>query len=112
MPRSGRTSALTKRGAWVRETPGVSVRGFARFDGDEGFADVHLDNYQGLGPGLPMSVLGLPADDPLALVPLADMGRTDVASQMQMPGQMFGPLPGPTESGAQGVATPVPAPAG
>ncbi|MDT5098919.1 MAG: hypothetical protein QOC76_2656 [Mycobacterium sp.] len=72
-------------------------------------ADVHLDNYQGLGPGLPMSVLGLPADDPLALVPLADMGRTDVASQMQMPGQMFGPLPGPTESGAQGVATPVPA---
>jgi hypothetical protein len=56
-----------------------------------------------------MSVLGLPADDPLALVPLADMGRTDVASQMQMPGQMFGPLPGPTASGAQGVATPVPA---
>ena len=72
-------------------------------------ADVHLDNYQGLGPGLPMSVLGLPADDPLALVPLADMGRTDVASQMQMPGQMLGPLPGPTESGAQGVATPGPA---
>jgi membrane-bound lytic murein transglycosylase B len=72
-------------------------------------ADVHLDNYQGLGPGLPMSVLGLPADDPLALVPLADMGRTDVASQMQMPGQMLGPLPGPTESGAQAVATPGPA---
>ncbi len=29
-------------------------------------ADVHLDNYQGLGPGLPMNVLGLPANDPLA----------------------------------------------
>ena len=49
-------------------------------------ADVHLDNYQGLGPGLPMNVLGLPADDPLALVPL--MGRTDVASQIPVdPGQ-------------------------
>ncbi len=41
-------------------------------------ADVHLDNYQGLGPGLPMNVLGLPADDPLAMVPLVNMGRTDV----------------------------------
>ena len=45
-------------------------------------ADVHLDNYQGLGPGLPMNALGLPANDPLALVPLVDMGRTDVASQI------------------------------
>jgi membrane-bound lytic murein transglycosylase B len=62
-------------------------------------ADVHLDNYQGLGPGLPMNVLGLPANDPLALVPLANMGRTDVASQMQMPnGQVFGPLPGPAQA--------------
>ena len=43
---------------------------------------MHLDNYQGLGPGLPMNVLGLPANDPLAVVPLFDMGRTDVASQM------------------------------
>ena len=33
-------------------------------------ADVHLDNYQGLGPGLPLNALGLPANDPLALVPL------------------------------------------
>jgi membrane-bound lytic murein transglycosylase B len=52
-------------------------------------ADSHLDNYQGLGPGLPMNALGLPADDPMAMVPLVNMGRTDVASQM------FGPLPGP-----------------
>ncbi len=37
-------------------------------------ADVHLDNYQGLGPGLPMNVLGLPANDPLAVVPLFDLG--------------------------------------
>jgi len=62
-------------------------------------ADVHLDNYQGLGPGLPMNVLGLPADDPLAMVPLVNMGRTDVANQM-----MFGPLPGPApEAGMPGM---------
>ncbi len=58
-------------------------------------ADTHLDNYQGLGPGLPLNVLGLPADDPLAVVPLVDMGRTDVASQIPTTGRAFGPLPGP-----------------
>ncbi len=67
-------------------------------------ADAHLDNYQGLGPGLPMTALGLPANDPLALVPLVNMGRTDVASQM------FGPLPGPPpESAMPGVTQPGPA---
>ncbi|OBK75476.1 lytic transglycosylase [Mycobacterium sp. 1274761.0] len=71
-------------------------------------ADAHLDNYQGLGPGLPMNVLGLPANDPLALVPLADMSRTDVASQMQPNGQVFGPLPGPAEAGAPAVTQPGP----
>jgi membrane-bound lytic murein transglycosylase B len=56
--------------------------------------DLHLDNYQGLGPGLPMNALGLPANDPLALMPM--MGRGDVASQIPVyPGQMLGPLPGP-----------------
>jgi membrane-bound lytic murein transglycosylase B len=56
--------------------------------------DMHLDNYQGLGPGLPVNALGLPADDPLALMPL--MGRGDVASQIPTyPGQTLGPLPGP-----------------
>ena len=56
--------------------------------------DMHLDNYKGLGPGLPVNALGLPADDPLALMPL--MGRGDVASQIPVdPGQTLGPLPGP-----------------
>ena len=56
--------------------------------------DMHLDNYKGLGPGLPINALGLPADDPLALMPL--MGRGDVASQIPVyPGQSLGPLPGP-----------------
>ena len=56
--------------------------------------DAHLDNYEGLGPGLPVNALGLPATDPLALMPL--MGRGDVASQIPVyPGQTLGPLPGP-----------------
>jgi hypothetical protein len=57
--------------------------------------DAHLENYEGLGPGLPMNALGLPADDPLALMPL--LARTDVASQLPgfVPGQKLGPLPGP-----------------
>ncbi len=54
--------------------------------------DAHLDNYEGLGPGLPANALGLPANDPLALIPM--MGRGDVASQL-FPGQVLGPLPGP-----------------
>ena len=38
--------------------------------------DSHLDRPEGLGPGLPLNATGLPANDPLALMPL--MGRTDV----------------------------------
>jgi membrane-bound lytic murein transglycosylase B len=56
--------------------------------------DAHLDQYEGLGPGLPLNALGLPANDPLAVMPL--MGRGDVASQIPVyPGQTLGPLPGP-----------------
>jgi membrane-bound lytic murein transglycosylase B len=61
--------------------------------------DNHLDRPEGLGPGLPMNATGLPANDPLSLLPL--MGRTDVASQIStnlpgfVPGQYLGPLPGP-----------------
>jgi membrane-bound lytic murein transglycosylase B len=61
--------------------------------------DAHLDDYEGLGPGLPVNALGLPANDPLALMPL--MLRGDVASQIPtnvpgfVPGQTLGPLPGP-----------------
>ncbi|MDO3636784.1 lytic transglycosylase domain-containing protein, partial [Mycolicibacterium arseniciresistens] len=53
----------------------------------------HLAAYQGLGPGMPRDASGLPADDPLALMPL--MGRTgappgDVPGFA--PGQSLGPL--------------------
>ena len=37
--------------------------------------DMHLDNYEGLGPGLPINAPGLPADDPLALMPLMGTRR-------------------------------------
>jgi len=74
-------------------------------------ADAHLDDYKGLGPGLPMNALGLPANDPLALVPLVDMGRTDVASQIPttMNGQVLGPLPGPPPAATPMMTQPEPA---
>lgn len=56
-----------------------------------------LTDYQGLGPGLPLNALGLPANDPMALMPLLE--RDSVATQMGVPGfvpgQRLGPLPGP-----------------
>jgi hypothetical protein len=57
--------------------------------------DAHLENYEGLGPGLPVNALGLPATDPLALMPVLE--RTDVARQIPgfPTGQTLGPLPGP-----------------
>jgi hypothetical protein len=54
--------------------------------------DAHLDQYEGLGPGLPLNALGLPSTDPLALVPM--MLNGDVAGQLY-PVQSLGPLPGP-----------------
>ncbi|MGB2920588.1 MAG: lytic murein transglycosylase, partial [Mycobacterium sp.] len=62
-------------------------------------ADTHLERTQGIGPGLPMNATGLPANDPLSLLPL--MERTDAARQISTnlpgfaPGQSLGPLPGP-----------------
>jgi hypothetical protein len=57
-------------------------------------ADAHLDNYEGLGPGLPANALGLPASDPMALIPTTP--SDDVASQSPNdPAQTVGPLPGP-----------------
>src|SRR5271155_1025516 len=36
--------------------------------------DAHLENAEGLGPGLPLNVHGLPSTDPLAQTPLIDFG--------------------------------------
>jgi membrane-bound lytic murein transglycosylase B len=72
-------------------------------------ADPHLETYEGLGPGLPINALALPATDPLALMPVLE--RTDVARQI--PGfptrQTLGPLPGPAPE-APPPATPEPPP--
>jgi hypothetical protein len=57
--------------------------------------DAHLDsNPEGIGPGLPLNAISLPAGDPLALTPIFDVGRTDVASQLPTapgPGQAVAP---------------------
>ncbi len=72
--------------------------------------DMHLDNYEGLGPGLPMNALGLPATDPLAMMPL--MGLGDGANGISgylpgfVPGQQLGPLPGPLPSAPVSPPTP------
>src|ERR1700759_434870 len=52
-------------------------------------ADPHLENPEGLGPGLPLNIHGLPSTDPLAQMPLIDLG----------PPAMPAPQPiGPTSS--------------
>ena len=50
--------------------------------------DLHLENPEGLGPGLPLNIHGLSSTDPLARMPLIDLGPSEVASQSPMwPGQ-------------------------
>jgi hypothetical protein len=65
--------------------------------------DSHLDDPEGLGPGMPVDATGLPADDPLALIPLLNSNET--ASRVPStnvpgfaPGQILGPLPGPAQA--------------
>ncbi|MCV7111057.1 lytic murein transglycosylase [Mycolicibacterium setense] len=67
--------------------------------------DSHLDNPEGLGPGLPSDATGLPAGDPLALIPLLNRNETGTQNVPGFaPGQVLGPLPGP----AQAIPTPTP----
>jgi membrane-bound lytic murein transglycosylase B len=54
--------------------------------------DPHLDNPEGLGPGLPLNVHGLPSTDPLAQMPLIDLGSSGVsAPQPMLPAQSSTP---------------------
>ncbi|MCV7180264.1 lytic murein transglycosylase [Mycolicibacterium sphagni] len=55
--------------------------------------DAHLDNPEGLGPGLPLNAIGLPSTDPLTQVPLVNLGNSETAGSM-----MLGPLPGPASA--------------
>lgn len=43
--------------------------------------DVHLENPEGLGPGLPLNIHGLPSTDPLAQEPLIDFGQQSTPDQ-------------------------------
>jgi hypothetical protein len=45
--------------------------------------DLHLENPEGLGPGLPLNIRGLPPTDPLAQTPLIDFGP--LAMPVQQP---------------------------
>ena len=55
--------------------------------------DAHDEHPEGLGPGLPMNINGLPVDDPLAQMPLIDFGLSGAATQRPMwPSQS--PTPG------------------
>jgi hypothetical protein len=58
----------------------------------------HLDNAEGLGPGLPMNVNGLPLDDPLARMPLIDFGPPQVLSQPPMFPWMAPNTPAPAQT--------------
>jgi membrane-bound lytic murein transglycosylase B len=46
--------------------------------------DVHLEHPEGIGPGLPLNIHGLPSTDPLAQVPLIDFGPADVPARQPM----------------------------
>jgi membrane-bound lytic murein transglycosylase B len=43
--------------------------------------DMHLENLEGLGPGLPLNIHGLPSTDPLAQQPLIDFGQQPTPDQ-------------------------------
>ncbi|HYB35477.1 MAG TPA: lytic transglycosylase domain-containing protein [Mycobacterium sp.] len=58
--------------------------------------DLHLENPEGLGPGLPLNIHGLPSTDPMARTPLIDLGPSTVASQSPM----WPWLPRPTQTPA------------
>src|SRR6201996_8742419 len=70
--------------------------------------DLHMENPEGLGPGLPLNIYGLPLTEPLAQKPLIDFGQPKVASQPAFwPGQSPtappplvgpGPVAGPSPS--------------
>jgi hypothetical protein len=44
----------------------------------------HLEHPEGLGPGLPLNIHGLPSTDPLAQMPLIDLNWSGIASQQPM----------------------------
>jgi membrane-bound lytic murein transglycosylase B len=43
--------------------------------------DIHLENPEGIGPGLPLNIHGLPSTDPLAQMPLIDLSGNPSTNQ-------------------------------
>jgi membrane-bound lytic murein transglycosylase B len=66
-------------------------------------ADAHLDSPEGLGPGMPVNALGLPAGDPLSQFSFFNLGQSDVANQLPVP-------PGPAAGAGAAQTTPLTAP--
>ncbi|GFG57849.1 hypothetical protein MMUR_19850 [Mycolicibacterium murale] len=60
--------------------------------------NAHLDGGNGIGPDFPMTAAGLPAGDPLALLPL-NLSQTDVANRLPVP-------PGPADAAGPPAAAP------
>ncbi|MDI3315484.1 MAG: lytic murein transglycosylase [Mycobacterium sp.] len=58
--------------------------------------DLHLENPEGLGPALPLNVHGLPATDPIAQMPLIDLGSSPTVSQSPMWPWLPRPTPAPS----------------
>ncbi|MGH3522870.1 MAG: lytic transglycosylase domain-containing protein, partial [Mycobacterium sp.] len=46
--------------------------------------DLHLESPEGIGPGLPLNIHGLPSTDPLARMPLIDLSSSGAATQQPM----------------------------
>ena len=66
--------------------------------------DAHLESGpEGLGPGLPINILGLPTTDPMAQMQLVNFGSTDVANQMP---SFFPPAMDPNQSAVQSPGCP------
>lgn len=66
-------------------------------------ADAHLDSPEGLGPGMPVNALGLPAGDPLSQFAFFNLGQSDVANQLPVP-------PGPAAGAGAAQTAPLTAP--
>lgn len=78
---------------------GVEPVDLPAISGTHPIGDEHLEvASRGLGPGLPLNAAGLPATDPMALMPLLGPGRPDNAGQLNTPA---GHPPGPTPEGVQ-----------
>lgn len=57
----------------------------------------HLDSPEGIGPGLPLNIHGLPSTDPLSRTPLIDLSQSAAPTQQPMwPWQSPSPAPRPS----------------